>query len=238
MDHQEIERKWQARWEKAGLDFAKHAVVTTGVGSKLYNYAKERGFLEFFPMWDWVGGRTSEFAAVGLLPAALQGIDIRTMLKGAAEMDAATRVADMRKNPAAMLALMWYKCTSGKGLKDMVILPYKDRLRVLLGKLMPGELIPGFLKCNPSVDHKSLPKVLKDWRFDISGYVGYERCVITAGGVSQESIIAKTLESKSCKGLYFAGEILDLDGDTGGYNLQIAFSTGMLAGQSAARSLM
>lgn len=116
--------------------------------------------------------------------------------------------------------------------------PYKDRLRVLLGKLMPGELIPGFLKCNPSVDHKSLPKVLKDWRFDISGYVGYERCVITAGGVSQESIIAKTLESKSCKGLYFAGEILDLDGDTGGYNLQIAFSTGMLAGQSAARSLM
>ncbi len=118
----------QARWEKAGLDFAKHAVVTTGVGSKLYNYAKERGFLEFFPMWDWVGGRTSEFAAVGLLPAALQGIDIRTMLKGAAEMDAATRVADMRKNPAAMLALMCYKCTSGKGLKDMVILPYKDRL--------------------------------------------------------------------------------------------------------------
>ena len=88
------------------------------------------------------------------------------------------------------------------------------------------------------MDHKSLPKVLKDWRFDISGYVGYERCVITAGGVSQESIIAKTLESKSCKGLYFAGEILDLDGDTGGYNLQIAFSTGMLAGQSAARSLM
>ena len=63
-----------SHWEAAGLDFAKHAVVTTGVNSKLYNFAKEKGFLEFFPMWDWVGGRTSEFAAVGLLPAALQGI--------------------------------------------------------------------------------------------------------------------------------------------------------------------
>lgn len=118
----------QARWEKAGLDFARHAVVTTGNGSKLFNYAKEKGFIEFFPMWDWVGGRTSEFAAVGLLPAALQGIDIKAMLKGAADMDAATRVADISKNPAAMLSLMWYKCTAGKGSKDMVILPYKDRL--------------------------------------------------------------------------------------------------------------
>ena len=52
-----------AKWEAAGLDFAKHAVVTTGENSKLYNFAKQRGFLEFFPMWDWVGGRTSEFAA-------------------------------------------------------------------------------------------------------------------------------------------------------------------------------
>ena len=120
-----------ARWEAAGLDFSKHAVVTTGVGSKLYNFAKEKGYLEFFPMWDWVGGRTSEFAAVGLLPAALQGIDIDQMLSGAAAMDEATRVADTLKNPAALLAAMWYKCTGGKGLKDMVILPYKDRLLLL-----------------------------------------------------------------------------------------------------------
>ncbi len=120
----EAEEKWKAE----GLDFAKHAVVTTGVGSKLYNYAKERGFLEFFPMWDWVGGRTSEFSAVGLLPAALQGIKIDSMIKGAAKMDAATRAKSALSNPAMMLALMWYKCTGGKGLKDMVVLPYKDRL--------------------------------------------------------------------------------------------------------------
>lgn len=116
------------KWEDAGLDFAKHAAVTTGVGSKLYNFAKEKGFLEFFPMWDWVGGRTSEFAAVGLLPAALQGFDIDALLAGASAMDALTRGEDIMKNPAALLALMWFKCTSGKGLKDMVILPYKDRL--------------------------------------------------------------------------------------------------------------
>ena len=71
---------------------------------------------------------------------------------------------------------------------------------------------------------------------EITGYVGYERCVITAGGVSQEEITPKTLESKMTSGLYFAGEILDLDADTGGYNLQIAFSTGYLAGMSAAKS--
>jgi predicted flavoprotein YhiN len=72
---------------------------------------------------------------------------------------------------------------------------------------------------------------------DMEGYVGYERCVVTAGGVSQDEMTPKTLESRLVPGLYFAGEILDLDGDTGGYNLQIAFSTGYLAGSSAARTL-
>ncbi|MDV7397476.1 glucose-6-phosphate isomerase, partial [Arthrospira platensis SPKY1] len=71
---------------------------------------------------------TSELAAVGLLPAALQGLDIDGMLTGAAEMDAATRNPQTRQNPAALLALMWYYATNGRGEKDMVVLPYKDRL--------------------------------------------------------------------------------------------------------------
>jgi glucose-6-phosphate isomerase len=79
-------------------------------------------------MWDWVGGRTSELSAVGLLPAALQGLDIDAMLAGAAAMDVVTRSNVTKENPAALLALMWHYETSGKGLKDMVILPYKDRL--------------------------------------------------------------------------------------------------------------
>ena len=116
--------------------------------------------------------------------------------------------------------------------------PYKDRFRVLLTKVMPLQLISGFMRMNPNVDHKSLPKALKNWKMEIEGYVGYERCVVTAGGVSQEEIAPKTLESNLNSGLYFAGEILDLDADTGGYNLQTAFSTGYLAGISAAKSTL
>lgn len=112
---------------------------------------------------------------------------------------------------------------------------YKDRFKILLTKVLPMSLIPGFTRLNPNVDHKTLAKVLKNWKMEISGYVGYERCVITAGGVSLEEVTAKTLESKLTPGLYFAGEILDLDADTGGYNLQTAFSTGYLAGISAAK---
>ena len=115
---------------------------------------------------------------------------------------------------------------------------YKERFRILLTKVLPMSLIQGFMKLNPNTDHKTLAKTLKNWKFDIEGYVGYERCVITAGGVSSEDITSKTLESKLTPGLYFAGEILDLDADTGGYNLQTAFSTGYLAGISAAKSII
>jgi glucose-6-phosphate isomerase len=113
------------------LEFAKHAVAVTSDGSQLYNVAKEEGWIDIFPMWDWVGGRTSVLSAVGLLPAALQGIDIDQLLYGAAEMDKVTRLDDTKKNPAARLALMWLHCTEGVGAKDMVILPYKDRLLLM-----------------------------------------------------------------------------------------------------------
>lgn len=116
--------------------------------------------------------------------------------------------------------------------------PYKDRYRILLGKLLPMSLIPAFSRLNPTTDHKKLAAALKNWRMDIAGYVGYERCVITAGGISLSEVAPKTLESKLISGIYFAGEILDLDADTGGYNLQTAFSTGYLAGISAAKSAM
>src|SRR5437764_3981211 len=79
-------------------------------------------------MYDWVGGRTSELSAVGLLPAALQGLDIDGLLAGAAACDEATRTRDLTTNPAALMAAMWYHATGGKGKKDMVVLPYKDRL--------------------------------------------------------------------------------------------------------------
>lgn len=114
---------------------------------------------------------------------------------------------------------------------------YKDRFKILLTKVLPMSIIQGFTRLNPNADHKTLAKALKNWKFEIEGYVGYERCVITAGGVSCEEVAPKTLESKLVPGLYFAGEVLDIDADTGGYNLQTAFSTGFLAGINAGKSL-
>jgi len=117
-----------AAFKAAGLDHAKHFVAITGTGSKLDQVAVNEGWLARFAMWDWVGGRTSELSAVGLLPAALQGIDIQAMLDGAAAMDEVTRYPVTAQNPAALLALMWFFATDGRGVKDMVVLPYKDRL--------------------------------------------------------------------------------------------------------------
>ncbi|MGB3403287.1 MAG: glucose-6-phosphate isomerase [Microcoleaceae cyanobacterium] len=115
-------------YEARGLNFSQHAIATTMTGSKLYKQADSEGWLEIFPMADWIGGRTSELSVVGLLPAALQGIDIEAMLAGAKEMDAATRKHDIKTNPAALLAMSWYYAGDGQGKKDMVVLPYKDRL--------------------------------------------------------------------------------------------------------------
>ena len=129
----------------------------------------------------------------------------------------------------------------------------KEKGRILLGKLMPWDLIPAFVDRNPGIytlerrsrtDTKlwvnlvTIAKVLKCWRFDIAGYVGYERAVVTAGGVCTDELVAKTLESRLHQGLYFCGEVLDVDCDTGGYNLHSAFCTGALAGRSAALSLL
>lgn len=116
------------RYQRAGLDFGKHAVAVTGIGSELDEHAKREGWLMRFPMHDWVGGRTSVMSAVGLVPTALEGFGIDQFLAGAAAMDEKTRTTDAKRNAAMLLALMWYYAGNGRGEKDMVILPYKDRL--------------------------------------------------------------------------------------------------------------
>ena len=129
----------------------------------------------------------------------------------------------------------------------------KEKCRILLGKLMPWDLIPGFVMCNTRIMNtlsitrggartvlmpSEVARALKDWVFDLAGYVGYERAVVTAGGVSTDEVIPKTMDSRLVPGLYFCGEVLDIDSDTGGYNLQTAFSTGCLAGLNAAKSIL
>ncbi len=118
-------------YAQMGLEFPPYAVAVTMEASKLDLQARQEGWLETFPMYDWIGGRTSEMSAVGLLAAALEGIDIMGLLEGARVMDSATRVPNLRHNPAALLTMAWYWETKGKGEKAMVILPYKDRLLLL-----------------------------------------------------------------------------------------------------------
>ena len=123
------------RYKSAGLNFARHAVAVTGEGSILHQKAMAERWLDTFPIWDFVGGRSSVTSAVGLLPAALQGVDVDALLTGARDCDAVTRNRDFVHNPAALLALMWHYASEGRGRRDMVVLPYCDRL-ALFGRYL------------------------------------------------------------------------------------------------------
>ena len=118
----------KAAYAAAGLRFEEHAVAITMAGSKLDQQAVAGQWITRFPMWDWVGGRTSQTSAVGLLPAALQGLNIDKLLAGAKACDEITRHTDVHRNPAMQLALMWHYLGDGRGTKAMVVIPYKDRL--------------------------------------------------------------------------------------------------------------
>jgi hypothetical protein len=107
-----------------------------------------------------------------------------------------------------------------------------------LRSFLPKPLVAPFRRANPDLSLENLAKRLKSWSFPIVDYKGFERAVVTAGGVSLKEVVPKTMASRLRPGLFFCGEVLDLDGDTGGYNLQIAFSTGSLAGTSAANYLL
>ncbi len=117
------------------LTFAQQAVAITGENSKLDQKAASESWLKRFHMADWTGGRTSIMSVVGLVPAALIGIDIDAMLAGAAAMDELTRNPSYKQNAAMLQALAWHQAGNGKGEKDLVILPYKDGLG-LFGKYL------------------------------------------------------------------------------------------------------
>jgi len=120
----------RARVEAMGGRWQEQAVAITMKGSQLDQLASAEGWLARFDMPDWVGGRTSITSAVGLLPAALIGADLRGFLEGAAAMDRLTREHALRSNPAALLAASWFVAGGGQGRRDMVVLPYRDRLEV------------------------------------------------------------------------------------------------------------
>ncbi|MXZ82489.1 MAG: glucose-6-phosphate isomerase [Synechococcus sp. SB0666_bin_14] len=118
------------RLEQLGGAWPAQAVVITVPGSKLDRQAASEGWLQRFALHDWVGGRTSITSAVGLLPGLLAGVPMADFLAGAATMDSATRQPALCGNPAALMAASWFVAGSGRGTRDMVVLPYRDRLQV------------------------------------------------------------------------------------------------------------
>lgn len=119
----------------------------------------------------------------------------------------------------------------------------KTKLGILFRKWLPMQLIPLFVKLLKIDDQKlacqvtayerhRIATLMKDFSFDIIGHRDFNEAIVTSGGVSVDEIMQKTMESKLVKGLFFAGEVLDVDANTGGYNLQTAFSTGWLAGMN------
>jgi len=122
----------------------------------------------------------------------------------------------------------------------------KEPIGSILRGLIPREMVPVCLDrvslsaerrgSNLTADErKHLRHWLKDFRLQVTGHRPFEEALVTAGGVDTREVDPRTMESRKVKGLFFAGEILDLQADTGGYNLQSAFSTGWLAGRCAAQ---
>jgi len=121
----------------------------------------------------------------------------------------------------------------------------KRQFHTLLRGLLPRKLIPvcmDLTSISPdkvghqitAQERKRLRTWLKDFRLEVTGYRSFTEAIVTAGGVDTREVDPRTMASRLVEGLYFAGELLDVDADTGGYNLQAAFSTGWIAGRSAA----
>jgi len=116
--------------EQKGINWSSQAIAITMSGSKLYQKASKEGWLGIYDLPDWVGGRTSITSSVGLLPLVFINENIENFLKGASKMDEISRTKKIINNPAALLAASWYFSGEGFGKRDMVVLPYRDRLQV------------------------------------------------------------------------------------------------------------
>lgn len=123
----------------------------------------------------------------------------------------------------------------------------RKNFSTLLSGLIPKKLIPICIKLTgiptdragnqiTADERRKLEKWLKDFRLEVTAYRPFSEAIVTAGGVDTREVDPRTMASRLVKGLYFAGELLDIEADTGGYNLQAAFSTGWLAGRQFSQS--
>jgi len=130
-------------------------------------------------------------------------------------------------------------------LRDFEAANNKD-FKNALNHLFPRKLIPVMIQLShihpgkkinqvTVAERKSFVQLIKNFRINISGNCGFNEAIVTSGGVQTKEINSSTMESKIIKGLFFAGEVVDVHAQTGGFNIQIAYSTGMLAGENAIR---
>jgi len=193
----------------------------------------------------WIDNKkhAEAFGELEFMPFGLSGPIILTLSRDV--------VTALQKNHSITVYIDLKPALDDKKLDNRLVREFnengKKKVTTVFRNLLPSAMIPFFLnliKLNPEkechqVNAKERKKIrysLKNIPFPISGYRSFKEAIVTAGGVPTSEISSKTMESKITKGLYFAGEIMDLDADTGGFNLQIAYSTGWLAGEASASS--
>ena len=174
-------------------------------------------------------------------------------ISGAIIMDMASRIADcLKRSSDVSLHVDLKPALDPQRLDARIDRDFAqfsdDALRFALRKLLPGELIPEVIKkarldmgkpCGQTTpdERANLRDTLKDFKVTPTGLLGFQHAIITSGGVKTDELNPETMASKFIQNLYFAGEIIDIDGPTGGFNLQECWSTGYAAGSAAAESL-
>jgi len=183
--------------------------------------------------------KDQEFGELAFAPYGLSGPTVLTL--------SSQIVTALQKSQKIELVVDLKPALDEKKLDARILRDLEQRggesITSMLRGLLPSQLIPVCLAQTnipekidtrnfPTKIRKKIVRWLKEFRFEITNYRSWDEAIVTSGGVSLKEVDPRTMESKLIPGLFIAGELLDLQAATGGYNLQAAFSTGWLAGQS------
>ncbi len=173
------------------------------------------------------------------------GVSGPIILSGSAHLVRYKNIEEKLKTKSIILNIDLKPALSEEKLDERLIRDFEEfknkQFKNSLNKLLPQTMIPVIIeksgiyenkKVNEITkqERKKLVQLLKNFQLEIKGFRPIEEAIITSGGICIKEISPKTMQSKKVKGLYFAGEIIDVDAYTGGFNLQIAYSTGYTAG--------
>ena len=179
------------------------------------------------------------------------GISGPIILSGSAHLVRYKDIDNLLKDKKIVIKIDLKPALTDEQLDERILRDFKEfknkQFKHSLDKLLPQRLIPVFIEKSEIEPEKRVNEItreernkmvnlLKDFEITIKNFRPVEEAIITSGGIDTKEINPKTMESKLIKGLYFAGEIIDVDSYTGGFNLQIAYSTGYTAGMSCGDS--